>query len=79
MAVYQGNMFPQLKGDLLITALKKKRLYWVRMLANQVVFAEPVVDALQQRLRDIQIGSDGAIYILTDGVNASLLRMAAVN
>jgi glucose/arabinose dehydrogenase len=33
------------------------------------LFCDPVV------LRDVKVGPDGAIYVFTDGVDASLLRL----
>ena len=79
MARYHGVMFPKLNGDLLVTALKTQRLYWVQMDGAKVFSVMPVVDSLNQRLREIHIGNDGAIYLLTDGENASLLKMNASN
>ncbi len=75
MVLYRGDMFPQLNGDFLVTALKTQRLHWVRLVGNEIIIDHPVVDSLQARLRDIHVGDDGAVYILTNGENASLLKM----
>lgn len=76
MAYYNSDLFPSLKGDLLIPALKTRRLYWAQIEGAEVISVQPIVESLQQRLREIHIGNDGAIYILTDGENASLLKMS---
>ncbi|WP_100643834.1 PQQ-dependent sugar dehydrogenase [Alteromonas facilis] len=75
MTVVHGDLYSALEGDLLVTSLAAKRLYWVRIVNQKSVFAMPVVDDLQQRLRDIHMGLDGAVYILTDGPEASILKM----
>lgn len=77
MVIYRGDMFPTLAGDFLVTALKTQRLHWVRIRDGEVLVDKPVVESLKQRLRDIEVGQDGALYILTNGENASLLRMSA--
>lgn len=78
MAYYDAELFPALKGDLLITALKTRRLYWAQLDNTNVTAVQPVVEQLKQRLREIHIGNDGAIYLLTDGESASLLRMTPI-
>ena len=79
MAIIDGELFPALRGDLLVTALKTKRLYWLQLTDQKVISAVPVVEALTDRLREIHIGNDGAVYLLTDGEGASLLKMTPIN
>ena len=78
MVYYDADLFPALKGDLLITALKTRRLYWAQLDNTDVTSVQPVVDQLEQRLREIHVGNDGAIYLLSDGESASLLRMTPI-
>lgn len=75
MALYRGSLFEALQGDFLVTALKTKRLHWVRLKGDKVEINQPVVENLNHRLRDIHVGVDGAVYILTNGDRASLLKM----
>jgi glucose/arabinose dehydrogenase len=75
MVLYRGDAFSMLQGDFLITALKTKRLHWVRLKDDKVMINQPVVENLNHRLRDIHVGMDGAVYILTNGERASLLKM----
>ncbi|WP_164084643.1 PQQ-dependent sugar dehydrogenase [Alteromonas flava] len=75
MVQIKGPLFAQQTGDFLVTSLAAKRLYWVRLGQSEVLFDRPVVESLQTRLRDIQRSRSGAIFILTDGSEASLLKM----
>jgi aldose sugar dehydrogenase len=40
-----------------------------------VVNEEPFLTDLNQRIRDVREGKDGALYVLTDGTNAKLLKV----
>ena len=43
------------------------------MLANdRVVAEEPLLTDLGARIRDVRVGPDGAVYVLTDSGNASM-------
>jgi hypothetical protein len=41
-----------------------------RIVGQQLLLAE-----LNERIRDVKVGLEGAIYVLTDGENARLLRL----
>lgn len=75
MTLYDGDLFPQWRGDLFITALAGKALHRVRLVNDQVRTEEKLLTALDERLRDVRTGPDGAIYILTDNAVGRLLRL----
>src|SRR5690606_12855288 len=75
MLVYHGQMFNEIEGDLLVTTLKTRELRWLKMRGNKVVQQKSLLRYLNERLRDIKIDNQGAIYILTDGSNAKLLKV----
>jgi aldose sugar dehydrogenase len=75
LAVYQGDMFPLLNGDLLAGALKYKEVRWIQLSGTQVVGQVSLFKELQQRIRDVRIAPDGAILILTDSDDGKLLRI----
>ena len=77
MTQYQGNMFPQWRGDLLTVALKEKSVRRIRVRDGEVEIDETVMPELDMRMRDIRTAPDGAIYILTDGEHGKLLRITA--
>ncbi|WJG10175.1 PQQ-dependent sugar dehydrogenase [Aliiglaciecola sp. LCG003] len=75
MVVYNGQEFPQMRGDLLVTTLKAKELRWVKMSGNKAVEQQSLLTDLGYRLRDIKVHPDGSIYLLTDG--GKILRLTA--
>jgi glucose/arabinose dehydrogenase len=36
---------------------------------------ERLLTELDERIRDVKVGPDGALYVLTDGVDGKLLRL----
>ena len=64
-AFYAGAEFPEWQGDLLIGGLAASSIVRLELAAGQVVSREDI--ALPDRVRDIEIGPGGLIYVLTDG------------
>jgi glucose/arabinose dehydrogenase len=77
LAVYYGPMFANLHGDLLVTSLKFKQVYWLHVESNEVIKQSILFSEIGQRLRDIKVHSDGSIYILTDSAQGQILRISA--
>ncbi len=75
LAIYHGTAFPQWDGDLFVGALAKTSLRRVDMDGGKVVGEEVMLADLKARIRDVRVGPDGFIYVLTDGENAKLLRL----
>lgn len=76
MAYYHSDSFSSLTGKVLVTALKAKALFSLDLSASPVV-QRHVFPQLKERLRDVAVGQDGSIYILTDGNDASLIRFSS--
>ena len=74
MALYTHSMFADLTGQLLVTTLKAQSLLRVNMSA-QPPRSERIFATIDQRLRDVAVGKDGAIYVLTDGAKAEILKV----
>lgn len=75
MTEYHGALFPEWNGDLFSVALKQKSVRRVRIKDGKQISDTVVFPELGQRMRDIRTGPDGALYILTDGENGTLLRI----
>lgn len=75
LAVYDGPLFPAWRGDLLVAALKERSLRRVIRKDGQIVGQQRLLAELGKRIRDVNVAPDGAIYVLTDGVDAALLRI----
>lgn len=74
MVLYQHHLFTTLQDKLLISTLKAQQLLAVSTRAPFAV--EPLFDTLRVRLRDVAVGNDGAIYVITDEEEARLLRIS---
>lgn len=77
MAIYQGTMFADLQGDILVTSLKFKQVYWLHMAGMEIVQQSTLFSEIGQRLRDIRVHPDGSIYLLTDSNEGQILRISA--
>lgn len=75
LAVYYGEMFPQLNGDLLIGTLKSRELRWLQMDGQKVRGQVSLLTDLNVRIRDVRVAPDGAIYLLTDSEEGQVLRL----
>lgn len=75
LAIYSGALFPEWRGDLLVPALKEKSIRRVRRDGARVVGQQLLLMELDQRMRDVKVAPDGAIYVLTDGPGGRLLRV----
>lgn len=76
LAFYKGKLFPQWKNSALIGGLTSQSLERVELgKDDKVVNEEPLLIDLKQRIRDVRVFKDGAVYVLTDGNNAELLKL----
>ncbi len=76
MVFYTGDRFPDWKGNLLVGMLKGRRIERMVFTETGGMFRrEPLLEALNKRIRDIRQGPDGWLYILTDGKPAQVLRL----
>jgi len=46
---------------------------------DKVVNEEPLLTDLNQRIRDVRVFQDGAVYVLTDGAGGKLLKLTPSN
>lgn len=76
MAYYTGTLFEQWHGSLFVTSLAEQSIRRITFLGEQFTDHGIVFDELdKQRYRDIQAGPGGALYVLTDGTPAHILRI----
>jgi glucose/arabinose dehydrogenase len=75
LMVYQGNLFPKWKGSIFVCALGGTKLVRLQMNGDKVVGEEWLLADRRQRVRDVQQGPDGSIYVLNESGADSLLRL----
>ncbi len=75
MAFYQGDAFPKWRGNLLVGALKDQLVSRLTLDGEQVVSEERFLQRAVGRIRDVRVGPDGLVYLLTDAQNGRLLRL----
>ena len=73
MTFYTGNMFPNLKGNMLIGGLSAQGVVIVEVNGQQAREKDRI--NLQARTRDVEQAPDGSIYVLTDSGNGKVLRL----
>ncbi|ASY63806.1 PQQ-dependent oxidoreductase, gdhB family [Sinorhizobium sojae CCBAU 05684] len=77
IAVYRGRMFPEWDGDLLVAALKYQLLARLeRDESGAIVAEERLFDGEFGRLRDVVVAPDGALLMVTDEPNGTVLRVS---
>jgi len=76
LAFYTGNLFPQWKNSIFVGALRGQMLDRVTLSGKKVVSEEPLLVDQHSRIRDVRMGPDGAVYVLTDAATgAKLLKL----
>ena len=73
LTFYNGKMFPQWKGSALISGLGSKTL-------NRVIVTGPTANPAERwnvgfRVRDVEVGPDGALWMLEDNSKGGLYRV----
>jgi len=79
MAFYDGDAFPEWQGDLLVGALAYQLLARLELDGDRVVHEERLLEGELGRIRDVQVGPDGLVYLLTDADNGGIYRLSPVD
>jgi glucose/arabinose dehydrogenase len=73
---YTGERFPAWRGCVFVGGLKSQQLVRLRLDGDRVVEEERLLrGVIKERVRDVEQGPDGYIYLLTDEDNGRLLRL----
>jgi glucose/arabinose dehydrogenase len=76
MAFYTGKLFPKWDGSLFTGALAGKMLVRLSLNGNSVTGEERLLQDLNERIRDVRQGPDGALWLLTDNAAGRILRVS---
>ncbi|MFN3350295.1 PQQ-dependent sugar dehydrogenase [Pseudorhodoplanes sp.] len=75
MTVYTGDLFPQWKGNVFIGGMRPPLLVRLELDGEKVTREERMLRQLNERIRDVRTGPDGALYLLTDNAAGRILRV----
>lgn len=75
LAFNTGKRYPGWEGQLFSGALKGEALWRLRLDGNRIVDREPLLKNRIGRIRDVRMGPDGWLYLLTDGDGGRLIRL----
>jgi glucose/arabinose dehydrogenase len=76
MAFYNADTFPQWKNKLFIGALKDEDVIVMSVNGNTVTEDGRILGDRKQRIRDVRVGPDGFLYVLTDESDGELLKVS---
>ena len=77
MSYYDGDEFPEWKGDLFVAALAEQSIRRLDLENGEVLDQEILFTDLGFRMRDVRSGPDGALYLLTDSAEGKVLRVTS--
>jgi glucose/arabinose dehydrogenase len=75
MAFVKGNKFINWDGNILVGALRDQSLVRLELDGDKVLREERMLKGQVGRIRDVRLGPDGLIYLLTDAADGALLRL----
>ncbi|NIC43591.1 PQQ-dependent sugar dehydrogenase [Aquabacterium sp. A08] len=75
LAWYDGALFPAWRDSWLVAALAERSVRRVPMSNGTPGPQEVLFKELGERLRDVRVGPDGAVYLLTDSPKGRVLRV----
>ncbi|MFA5702858.1 MAG: PQQ-dependent sugar dehydrogenase [Advenella sp.] len=76
MAFYDSPQFPEWKNSLFIGALAGQRLIRLTVDGNNIIAEEDLLQDRNKRIRDVRVGLDGYVYVLTDSSQGKLLKIS---
>jgi len=77
LASYQGDMFPEWKGDLIVGSLKFELVSRLdRDETGRILGEERLLEGEFGRIRDINVAPDGSIWLLTDESDGQIVRLS---
>ena len=75
MAFYEADLFPAWKGSVFIGGLATKDLVRLVLKDGKVVGEERLLADRGERIRDVVVGPEGALYLVTDAEQGKLLKV----
>lgn len=76
MAFYNSDVFPEWKNKLFIGALKDEDVIVMSVNGNTVTEDGRILKDRKARIRDVRVGPDGYLYVLTDASDGEMLKVS---
>jgi glucose/arabinose dehydrogenase len=76
MTFYSGEAFPDWQGDLFVGGLAATTLVRLEVEGREVTHEERMLEDLGLRIRDVEEGPGGALFLLTDEDDGEILRIS---
>lgn len=75
MAFYDNPKFKAWDHNLFIGALATQELIRLQLKGDKIIHEERLLGELKARIRDVRVGPDGYLYVLTDAKDGALLKI----
>lgn len=76
MAFYTGHAGSPWNDSLFLGSLAERNLIRLSLKGDAIVSEERLLNEIGERVRDVRVGPDGSVYVLTDENDGKLLRLA---
>lgn len=75
LALYTADAFPGWQGNLFVGSLLQKQVRRLVLDGERVVSEETLLDDMVGRVRDVRVGPDGFLYVVTDEPDGGVYRL----
>jgi glucose/arabinose dehydrogenase len=75
MAFYAAERIPAWQHSLFLGALAGSSLIRLQLDGDRITGEERLLSKRNERIRDVRVGPDGLVYVLTDAADGKLLRI----
>ena len=75
LTFYNGKTFPDWAGDILVTATGSKMLIRIDFNNEKIIGKEYILKDEIGRVRDLEVGANGDIYLISDEFNSKLWKI----
>lgn len=76
LMIYTGSLFPNWQGNFLVGSLKFGQVQRLVLKDGEVTGVEEIQAGIDQRVRDVRQGPDGAVYVVTDDEDGRIIRLS---
>ncbi|MEQ9005281.1 MAG: PQQ-dependent sugar dehydrogenase, partial [Pseudomonadales bacterium] len=79
LAIYRAEAFPEWQGNLFVGALVNREVRRLVLENGQVAAEHAMFGELGERIRNVKVGPDGHLYLVTDSEQGRIVRVDRAN